>query len=341
MTRLIIQNAILPRFRAGDFAGGIARGVDDIIQVVSGDAEDFKRRAAQRPDAQPQGHQYRQPDHLRLIVLFVDLHDAAQAGRRARTSAARRLCGPDLHSIGRLLVVRLVRRQQRRRLFGRRRLVRRRRRLGRLVNAVRRRIAHASSKPFAQPRCARPAKSTAWSRAPASGYRVFPLAYAATHRAAGAAAADPVDRLARNGHLSSLQLVGLSGRPLSRDARAHPLSPGAAHGRGASARIRKRCASSAHTACSIRELRTGVLIFVSFAERYAEVIADAGIDQKVSPRRLAANVSKSLLADIAAGRTPTASSPPSKIAPTFLRSIFRPARSIATNCRTRSSSCGR
>ena len=30
------------------------------------------------------------------------------------------------------------------------------------------------------------------------------------------------------------------------------------------------------------ELRTGVLIFVSFAERYAEVIADAGIDQKVA-----------------------------------------------------------
>jgi putative membrane protein len=31
------------------------------------------------------------------------------------------------------------------------------------------------------------------------------------------------------------------------------------------------------------ELRTGVLIFVSLAERYAEVIADAGIDQNVAP----------------------------------------------------------
>lgn len=31
------------------------------------------------------------------------------------------------------------------------------------------------------------------------------------------------------------------------------------------------------------ELRTGVLIFVSFAERYVEVIADAGIDAKVAP----------------------------------------------------------
>jgi uncharacterized protein len=55
VTRLITQNAILPRFRAGDFQGGVTRGVDDIVQVVSGDAEEFKRRAAQRPDNTPQG----------------------------------------------------------------------------------------------------------------------------------------------------------------------------------------------------------------------------------------------------------------------------------------------
>ena len=46
VSRLIIENGILPRFRAGDFSGGIQRGVDDIIQVLSGDSEDFKRRAS-------------------------------------------------------------------------------------------------------------------------------------------------------------------------------------------------------------------------------------------------------------------------------------------------------
>jgi uncharacterized protein len=51
VTHLIIQNAVLPRFRVNDFAGGITRGVDDIIQALSGDAEEFKRRAAQRPDS--------------------------------------------------------------------------------------------------------------------------------------------------------------------------------------------------------------------------------------------------------------------------------------------------
>jgi uncharacterized protein len=45
ISRLIIDNAILPRFRAGDLPGGIERGVDDLIQVLSGDADDFKRRA--------------------------------------------------------------------------------------------------------------------------------------------------------------------------------------------------------------------------------------------------------------------------------------------------------
>ena len=50
VSRLIIENAITPRFRSGDFAGGVTRGVDDIISVLSGDAEEWKARAARRPD---------------------------------------------------------------------------------------------------------------------------------------------------------------------------------------------------------------------------------------------------------------------------------------------------
>jgi uncharacterized protein len=47
ITKIIIENSILPRFKAGDFLGGIKRGVEDIIQVLSGDAEEWQRRAAQ------------------------------------------------------------------------------------------------------------------------------------------------------------------------------------------------------------------------------------------------------------------------------------------------------
>jgi uncharacterized protein len=66
VSRLIIENAITPRFRAGDFAGGISRGVDDIISVLTGDAAEWQRRAATRPEASAQWS-------VLLIVLFVIL----------------------------------------------------------------------------------------------------------------------------------------------------------------------------------------------------------------------------------------------------------------------------
>jgi uncharacterized protein len=53
ISRLIIENSILPRFRANDFPGGISRGVDDIIQVLTGGAEEWRQRATKRPDATP------------------------------------------------------------------------------------------------------------------------------------------------------------------------------------------------------------------------------------------------------------------------------------------------
>jgi uncharacterized protein len=53
VSKLIIENSIVPRFRAGDFAGGVNRGVDDIIQVLTVDPEEWKLRAKKRPDSQP------------------------------------------------------------------------------------------------------------------------------------------------------------------------------------------------------------------------------------------------------------------------------------------------
>jgi uncharacterized protein len=46
ISSFIVQNSILPRFKAGDFAGGIRRGAEDIVQVLSGDAEEYKERAS-------------------------------------------------------------------------------------------------------------------------------------------------------------------------------------------------------------------------------------------------------------------------------------------------------
>lgn len=49
------------------------------------------------------------------------------------------------------------------------------------------------------------------------------------------------------------------------------------------------------------EARTGVLIFVSIAERYAEVVADAGIDQKVETAAWD-DIVASLIAEISRGQ---------------------------------------
>jgi len=58
VSRYIIETSILPRFKAGDFASGIKRGVDDIILLLGGEGAGLQRAAAQyaaarvrRPDS--------------------------------------------------------------------------------------------------------------------------------------------------------------------------------------------------------------------------------------------------------------------------------------------------
>jgi uncharacterized protein len=42
VSSLIIANAIAPRFKAGDFNGGVTRGVDDIITALTADSAEWK-----------------------------------------------------------------------------------------------------------------------------------------------------------------------------------------------------------------------------------------------------------------------------------------------------------
>ncbi|MGP0092116.1 MAG: TPM domain-containing protein [Xanthobacteraceae bacterium] len=51
VSKVIIANAIAPRFKTGDFDGGISRGVDDIITVLTTDASEWQRPSP-RPDHQ-------------------------------------------------------------------------------------------------------------------------------------------------------------------------------------------------------------------------------------------------------------------------------------------------
>jgi uncharacterized protein len=87
LTKIIIENAILPRFRAADFAGGITRGTDDIIQVLSGDAEAFKQQVAAKDALRKQPSS---GDHALLFslfwvgLLFFIIFVAFRAPRRGR-----------------------------------------------------------------------------------------------------------------------------------------------------------------------------------------------------------------------------------------------------------------
>lgn len=69
LSKVIIANAITPRFKAGDFSGGISRGVDDIITVLTTDASEWQQRPSLRLDAQ----QTVDPASWLLIVALIIL----------------------------------------------------------------------------------------------------------------------------------------------------------------------------------------------------------------------------------------------------------------------------
>jgi uncharacterized protein len=52
LSRIVIENSILPRFKEGDFAGGIKNGVRDIALVLTGDAAEVESRAKARKEAE-------------------------------------------------------------------------------------------------------------------------------------------------------------------------------------------------------------------------------------------------------------------------------------------------
>ena len=69
LSKVIITNAITPRFKTGDFGGGISRGVDDIITVLTTDASEWQKRPALRLDSQ----QTSGPENWFIVALLIGL----------------------------------------------------------------------------------------------------------------------------------------------------------------------------------------------------------------------------------------------------------------------------
>jgi uncharacterized protein len=70
MSKIIITNAMAPRFKTGDYGGGIERGVQDIIATLSGDTSDWEKRPQVRSD-EPSGFDAIVPIIFFVIVIFV------------------------------------------------------------------------------------------------------------------------------------------------------------------------------------------------------------------------------------------------------------------------------
>lgn len=86
LSKVIITTAIAPKFKTGDFGGGIEAGVDAMLTILAGDAEEWQRRAEVRPDETTMA------EDIAVIVamLFIFLFIVAFLRSVSRQGGARR-----------------------------------------------------------------------------------------------------------------------------------------------------------------------------------------------------------------------------------------------------------
>ena len=86
----------MPRFKTGDFSGGISRGVDGIISILSGDTSEWQRKVDVRQDDPSGDFDKLFPILFFLLILFICwylIHNAGGSGPSGG-STARRGSGP-------------------------------------------------------------------------------------------------------------------------------------------------------------------------------------------------------------------------------------------------------
>ena len=286
LSKIIIENAILPRFREGNFAGGIKDGVRDVILVLTGDAAEVEQRAKARHDADESMVNWLVVIFWTLIILWIAYSIWSSARLCFACGRSRRRAdlpaGPGMGQ--RLRRQRLERRRrERRRFLRRRRQFRRRRSLRRMVRPHIQPITAQDEADIAEAITRAEAKTSGEIvvvvAIASDGYRSFGLLWAALIALAVPMplifatkwAVEYIYLLQLLVFLVLLVLFQLEGLryalvPKSvRRARAHQRA------------VEQFIVQNLHTTKG----RTGVLIYASFAERFAEVIADEGIYKKV------------------------------------------------------------
>jgi uncharacterized protein len=71
VSKLIIINAIAPRAKAGDFSGGIKRGVEDVVTVLTTDSTDWQKKPDLRAEPSASLMDTLAPFLIFLLVLFI------------------------------------------------------------------------------------------------------------------------------------------------------------------------------------------------------------------------------------------------------------------------------
>ena len=89
LSQVIIASAIVPRFKANDYSGGIERGVDGIISVLTTDAEEWHAKTRVRSEDQQGLFDVLFPLLLFLVVVFIFRYMVGNAGGTSGTLARR------------------------------------------------------------------------------------------------------------------------------------------------------------------------------------------------------------------------------------------------------------
>jgi len=81
LSKIVIVNAIAPRFKAGDFAGGVTRGVDDVITILTTDSSEWTKKPQVRPDNPESDFDAVLPFLIVALVIFVVWSSSRGGGR--------------------------------------------------------------------------------------------------------------------------------------------------------------------------------------------------------------------------------------------------------------------
>jgi uncharacterized protein len=94
LSSVIISSAIIPRFKNKDYSGGIERGVDGIISVLSGDSAEWQPKVNVRTEDTSSDFDKLFPILFFAIVFFIIWYLVRHAGGPPSGGAGRRGGGP-------------------------------------------------------------------------------------------------------------------------------------------------------------------------------------------------------------------------------------------------------